>query len=50
MLIQGEIDDIYSEIFFIESFTSNQIKLESEWYYLSLLQVSLMQLEEKEEK
>ena len=50
LLIQGEIDDIYSEIFFIESFTSNQIKLESEWYYLSLLQVSLMQLEEKEEK
>lgn len=50
MLIQGEIEDIYSQMYFIESFTSNQIKLESEWYYLSLIQVSLMQLEENIEK
>ena len=49
MLIKGEIEDIYSHIYFIESFTSNQIKSESEWYYLSLIQVSLMQLEEMKE-
>ena len=49
MLIKGEIEDIYSQIYFIESFTSNQIKSESEWYYLSLIQVSLMQLEEMKE-
>lgn len=49
MLIKGEIEDIHSEICFIESFTSNQIKSESEWYYLSLIQVSLMQLEENKE-
>ena len=46
---KGGIEDIYSHIFFIESFTSNQIKSESEWYYLSLMQVSLMQLEEMKE-
>ena len=49
MLIKGEIDDIHSHISFIESFTSNQIKSESEWYYLSLIQVSLLQLEENKE-
>ena len=49
MLIKSEIEDIYSQIYFIESFTSNQIKSESEWYYLSLIQVSLMQLEEMKE-
>jgi hypothetical protein len=49
MLIKGEIDDIHSQISFIESFTSNQIKSESEWYYLSLMQVSLLQLEENKE-
>ena len=46
MIIQGEIEDIYSQINFVESFTSNLIKSESEWYYLSLIQVSLIQLEE----
>ena len=50
ILINGDINDIYSEIYFIESFTSNQIKSESEWYYLSLIQVSLMQLEEIKEE
>ncbi len=49
IIIKGGIEDIYSHIFFIESFTSNQIKSESEWYYLSLIQVSLMQLEEIKE-
>ena len=49
MLIKGGIEDIYSQISFIESFTSNQIKSESEWYYLSLIQVSLLQLEESKE-
>ena len=46
ILIKGEIKNICAEISFIESFTSNQIKQDSEWYYLSLIQVSLMQLEE----
>ena len=46
MIIKGEIEDIYSQIVFVESFTSNLIKSESEWYYLSLIQVSLIQLEE----
>jgi hypothetical protein len=49
IIIKGGIEDIYSHIFFIESFTSKQIKSESEWYYLSLMQVSLMQLEEMKE-
>ena len=49
ILIKGGIEDIHCEISFIESFTSNQIKSESEWYYLSLIQVSLMQLEELKE-
>ena len=49
MLIKGGIENIYSQIFFIESFTSNQIKSESEWYYLSLIQVGLVQLEEMKE-
>ena len=46
MLFKAEITNIHEEICFIESFSSNQIKSDSEWYYLSLIQVSLMQLEE----
>ena len=46
MIVKSEINNIHSEISFIESFTSNQIKSDSEWYYLSLIQVSLAQLEE----
>ena len=46
LLFKSEISDIHAQICFIDSFTSNQIKLDSEWYYLSLIQVSLMQLEE----
>ena len=46
ILIKGEFLNIHSEICFIESFTTNQIKSEKDWYYLSLIQVSLMQLEE----
>ena len=46
MLFKAEIASIHEEICFIESFNSNQIKADSEWYYLSLIQVSLMQLEE----
>ena len=46
MLIKSELINIHSELCFIDSFTSNQIKSDSEWYYLSLIQVSLMQLEE----
>ena len=46
MIFKSEIINIHSEISFIESFTSNQIKSDSEWYYLSLIQVSLAQLEE----
>ena len=46
MLFKAEIASIHEEICFIESFSSNQIKADSEWYYLSLIQVSLMQLEE----
>ena len=46
MLIKSGITNIHNEICFIECFTSNQIKSDSDWYYLSLIQVSLMQLEE----
>ena len=46
MLIKSGITNIHNEIYFIECFTSNQIKSDSDWYYLSLIQVSLMQLEE----
>ena len=46
MIFKSEINNIHSEISFIESFISNQIKSDSEWYYLSLIQVSLAQLEE----
>jgi len=46
LIFKSEIPDIHAQICFIDSFTSNQIKLDSEWYYLSLIQVSLMQLEE----
>ena len=46
MLVKSGITKVHNEICFIESFTTNQIKSDSEWYYLSLLQVSLMQLEE----
>lgn len=46
MLIKSGIANIHNEICFIECFTSNQIKSDSDWYYLSLIQVSLMQLEE----
>ena len=46
IIFKSEIENIHAEIYFIESFTSNEIKLDSEWYYLSLIQVSLMQLEE----
>ena len=46
MLVKSGITKVHNEIYFIESFTTNQIKSDSEWYYLSLLQVSLMQLEE----
>ena len=46
MLIKSGITNIHNEICFIECFTSNQIKSDTDWYYLSLIQVSLMQLEE----
>ena len=46
MLFKAGISNIHKEICFIECFTSNQIKSDSDWYYLSLIQVSLMQLEE----
>ena len=46
MLIKSGITNIHNQICFIEGFTSNQIKSDSDWYYLSLIQVSLMQLEE----
>lgn len=46
ILVKAGISNIHNEICFIESFTTNQIKSDSEWYYLSLIQVSLMQLEE----
>ena len=37
MLIKSGITNIHNEICFIECFTSNQIKSDSDWYYLSLI-------------